>query len=155
MDSLRSTHLMTLTPEVAFAGIRVIGATAAGRRRIAPISGGGFEGERLRGRILPGGADWVLDRPDGAMLIDVRTVLETDDGALIYLQYQGAMRATPDVMQRLNRGEPIAESEYTLRITPRFETGHERYRWLNDVTAVGTGRRMPSGHPVYTIHEVA
>jgi Protein of unknown function (DUF3237) len=80
--------------------------------------------------------------------------LKTDDAALIYLQYQGAFRAAPDIMKRFNRGEAVADTDYTLRITPRFECGADRYLWLNDVNAFGTGIRQPSGQPVYTIHQL-
>ena len=154
MDGLRSTHLMTLKLDVGFAGMIDIGMLPHGRRRMAPVTGGTFEGERLRGSVLPGGVDWVLNRPDGTMLIDVRLPLKTDDGAHIYLQYTGAFRAAPDVMKRFNRGEAVADGEYTLRITPRFECGAERYAWLNDLNALGTGQRTASGNPIYTMYEV-
>ena len=152
MDGLRSAHLLTLKLDIAFARILDIGATAAGRRRIAPITGGSFKGERLEGVVLPGGADWVLNRPDG-MAIDVRLVLETADKVAIYMHYTGAFRASPEVMQRFNRGEAIGDDDYTLRVTPRFETGVERYRWLNDLNAIGIGQPSPTG-AIYTIYEV-
>ena len=153
MNELSSRHLLTLRLDVAFAQMLDFGMTANGRRRMAPVNGGTFEGERLRGIVLPGGADWVLNRPDG-MFIDVRLPLKTDDGALIYLRYEGAFRAAAEIMKRFNRGEPIAESDYILRITPHFECGTDKYHWLNTVSAFGTGIRTPEGHPVYTIYEL-
>lgn len=153
MDQLQSAHLMTLRLDVAFPAMLNIGTTVHGRRRIAPITGGSFEGERLRGIVQPGGADWVINRPDGAMAIDVRLVLETDDKALIYTTYQGLFKASPDAMARFNRGEMLAESDYVLRTIVRFETGVDTYRWLNDRLAIGVGRNTPAG-PVYTIFEV-
>lgn len=81
MHTLNPTHLLTMTLDVVFASILDVGQTAAGRRRIAPVSGGVFEGERLKGVVLPGGADWVINRSDGVMLIDVRLSLLTDDNA--------------------------------------------------------------------------
>lgn len=154
MEKLDATHLMTLTLDVAFANMLDIGQTAAGRRRIAPVSGGVFEGERLRGVVLPGGADWVINRSDGVMLIDVRLALKTDDNAAIYLRYTGSLRAAPDAMQRFNRGEPLTEAEYKLRSIPVFETGAARYAWLNDMVCIGIGQRLPTGQPRYTIFEV-
>jgi hypothetical protein len=154
MDRLNATHLLTLTLDVAFANMLDIGPTAAGRRRIAPVSGGTFEGERLRGVVLPDGADWVINRADGVMLIDVRLALQTDDNASIYLRYTGNLRATPDAMKRFNRGEPLKEDEYKLRTIPVFETGAEKYVWLNDMVCVGIGQRLPTGQPRYAIFEV-
>ena len=154
MDALKSTHLMTMTLDVAFANMLDVGQLAAGRRRIVPVSGGIFEGERLKGSVLPGGADWVLNRADGVMLIDVRLSLKTDDNASIYLRYTGSLRASPDAMKRFNRGEPLNDDEYRLRTIPVFETGSEKYAWLNDMVCVGVGRRLPTGQPRYTIFEV-
>lgn len=151
--ALRSAHLTTLTLDVDFGGMLNIGVSAQGRRRIAPILGGRFEGERLRGQVLPGGADWVINRPDGAMVIDVRITLKTYDDALIYCSYQGVFRAEPEVMKRFNRGEQLAEGEFNLRTLVRFETGHNGYQWLNDTLAVGVGQQTARG-PIYTIHEV-
>ncbi|MBA3810390.1 MAG: DUF3237 domain-containing protein [Caulobacteraceae bacterium] len=144
---------MTLRLDVAFAAMLKIGATVHGKRRIAPIIGGRFEGDRLRGKVLPGGADWVINRPDGPMAIDVRITLETDDEALIYVTYQGLFKAGPEAMARFNRGEPLDEADYVLRTVVRFETGAEPYRWLNDLLAIGVGENTAQG-PAYTIFEV-
>jgi Protein of unknown function (DUF3237) len=38
----------------------VIGAGPPGMRTITNVTGGSFEGARLRGRILPGGGDWAF-----------------------------------------------------------------------------------------------
>lgn len=144
--------LLTLTLQVAFDKMLDIGAVPAGRRRIAPILGGTFEGERLKGAVLPGGADWVINRPDGVMVVDVRLTLETDDKALIYLTYQGRFVAAPETMKRFNRGALLEDHEYSLRVIPRFECGAPRYAWLNDVIAVGSGRQTATG-PIYSFYE--
>ena len=153
MDTLRSRHLLTLRLDVAFAAMLNIGITHRGRRRVAPILGGKFEGERLNGTVLPGGADWVINRPDGPMVIDVRVTLQTEDKALIYLTYQGVFRAVPEVMQRFGRGELLDEGEYSLLTTAHFETGTAAYTWLNDLTVVGVGKQTAAG-PIYVLHEI-
>ena len=54
-----------------------------GQRRVVPVSGGSFEGSRLRGVVLPhAGSDWLLQRADGTFQQDVRLTLQTDDGVL-------------------------------------------------------------------------
>ncbi len=153
MTSLAHTPLLTLTLEVGFGAMVTIGATPAGLRRIAPVNGGIFAGERLRGVVLPGGADWVINRPDGVMVVDVRLTLKTDDGAMIYLTYQGRFLAVPEVMARFQRGALLAAGEYSLAIVARFECGDARYAWLNDVVAVGTGEQTRAG-PVYSIFAI-
>jgi hypothetical protein len=134
--------------------LQVVGATPLGQRRIVPVSGGDFAGERLRGTILPhAGSDWLLERADGSFQQDVRLTLETDDGALIGMTYRGVRHSSPEVAARLARGEPVELSEYYLRTAPFFETGAERYGWLNTIVAVGVGQRIPNG-ATYDVFEV-
>ena len=152
MEQLAHKHLITLTLDVDFAAMLVIGKTPAGNRRIAPVTGGHFSGERLAGTVLPG-ADWVINRPDGVMVIDVRLTLKAADDALIYLTYQGRFLAGPDAMSRFARGALLEPHEYSLAIVARFECGDDRYAWLNNVVAVGTGEQTRLG-PIYTIFEI-
>ena len=154
MDPLVSKHLTTLHLDVAFDRMLDFGIMTHGRRRIAPINGGRFEGERLTGTVLPGGADWVINRPDGVMVIDVRLALKTHDEVLVYLTYQGSFRADAEVMKRFNRGGLLEDHEYSLRVTPRFECGDPRYSWLNDLPLVGVGQQTAGG-PIYSFHELA
>src|SRR3712207_2327783 len=102
MAGLRTKHLMTLRLSVA--GMQPAGATPNGNRRVGLVAGGTFEGERLRGKVLPGGADWIIARPDGSTTLDVRIVLETDDGAAIGMTYRGLRHGPADVMDKVNRG---------------------------------------------------
>ena len=152
MASLQSTPLLTLTLTVDFRGMTMIGDTPAGLRRIAPVTGGTFTGDRLSGTVI-GGADWVINRADGVMVIDVRLTLKTDDGALVYLTYQGRFLAAPEVMARFAKGAVLDPSEYSLAVIARFESGDQRYRWLNDAIVVGTGEQTASG-PVYSLFTV-
>ncbi len=152
MKELKHKHLMKLSLTVDMATLMMIGKTPAGYRRIATITGGSFLGERLSGRVLPG-ADWVINRPDGVMVIDVRLPLQTDDGAMIYLNYQGRLIAEPDAMERLAKGELLTLDEYSLAMTAKFESGDEAYKWLNNVIAVATGQQTAGG-PVYEIFEI-
>lgn len=152
MTRLKHQHLITLSLVVDFAAMVTIGKTPAGLRRIAPVTGGTFAGERLNGTVLPG-ADWVINRTDGVMMIDVRLLLNTDDGAAIYLSYQGRFLAGAAAMERFAKGEWLDPAEYSLAMAAKFECGHEHYEWLNNVVAVGTGQRTPAG-PIYDIFEI-
>jgi hypothetical protein len=152
MDSLLHRHLTTLTLDVDFAGVVPIGATPAGHRGIAPVRGGRFEGDRLRGDAMAG-HDWFVTRGDGVLVIDVRLTLKTDDGATVYLAYAGRMVGQGDAMARFRKGEKLAAEDYSLTIMAKFECGDPRYAWLNDAIVVGTGAQTPTG-PVYTLFEV-
>lgn len=151
MLEIKTRHLFTMT--ITLEPPQLDGKTPYGHRRIVIIKGGTFEGERLRGTILPGGGDWVLIRNDGTLALDVRLTLKTDDGAAIFTTYRGYRHGPKDVIERLNRGEAVDPSQYYFRINPLFETADERYGWLNNLVAVGAGERLPAG-PRYTVHEV-
>ena len=131
-----------------------IGDTPLGRRRIAAVTGGEFQGERLRGTVVgaPAG-DWLLQRSDGVTVLDVRILLRTDDGEHIYMAYRGMRHGPADVMARLAAGESVDPKSYYFRIAPVFETASKQYAWINRIVAVGTGRREPTG-PVYSVEEV-
>lgn len=151
MAEIRTVHLMTLTLSVG--GMQTIGATPGGNRRIGLVSGGTFQGERLRGTVLPGGADWVMVRGDGSNTADVRLVLETDNNSLIGMTYRGIRHGPTAVMERLYRGENVDAADYYLRTAVAFETAAPKYDWLNRIIAIGTGRRASEG-PIYEIFEV-
>jgi hypothetical protein len=151
MAEIRTAHLMTL--KLAVSGLQPIGATPAGNRRVGLVAGGTFEGTKLCGIVLPGGADWIIGRPDGATTLDVRLVLETDDKATIGMTYRGMRHGPAAVMEKVNSGQPVDPSEYYFRTAINFETAAPKYDWLNRIIGIGTGNRPPEG-PVYEIFEV-
>jgi len=115
----------------------VIGETPAGLRLNVYISGGELAGPRLRGRIRPVGADWLTVRPDGIGVLDVRTTVETHDGALIYLTYQGVLELGEDGYQRILNGDPPLRAP--IQAAPRFLTSHRDYLWLNRLQCLNVG----------------
>src|SRR5258705_4738937 len=115
--------LMTLRVTVAMP--QKVGAVPHGTRRIVPITGGDFEGPRLRGTVLPGGsADWLLLRSDGVLELDLRVTLRTDEGAFILMTSFGLRHRPPEVIAAIGRGETVDPATYYFRTTPRFETAH-------------------------------
>jgi len=151
MSEIRTEPLFQIA--ITVPEIQEVGDTPLGRRRVALVTGGTFEGERLKGKVLGGGGDWLLLRRDGVLNLDVRLNLETDDGAVIYMTYRGYRHGPEEVIARVNRGEDVDPAEYYFRTAPTFETADQRYAWLNSVVCVATGRRTPDG-PVYDVFEV-
>jgi hypothetical protein len=129
--------------QVELADVVSVGRTPLGERRVVHILGGAVQGERLRGRILAGGADWQVVRADGAAELDARYTLEVDDGALVQVRSRGLRHGPPDVLARLAAGEPVDPGAYYFRTALRFEVGAPRLDWLNRVIAVGLGARRP------------
>ena len=114
-----------------------IGSTPQGALTIFPVTGGSFEGERLRGRVLAGGGDWVTAHEDGTFTVDLRVTLETDDGDLIHMTFTGVRD----------------DAHHYCRTVPRFETAAPKYAFLNRLLAVGIGEIRAEG-PVHVIEEV-
>jgi hypothetical protein len=129
--------------EITLAAPQELGETPLGRRRIIGITGGRFSGEKLSGRVLAGGADWQVIRPDGVADLDARYTLETKDGALIYVRNRGYRHGPKEVLEQLAAGEAVDPVRYYMRTTPLFETGDARYAWLNSTICVASGARRP------------
>lgn len=130
---LKSEFLMDIVLDVA-------APQNLGTRRIVPVTGGTFEGPKLKGTALGGGADWILVRPDGVSELNVRVTLRTDDDQLIYLTYRGLLFT------------PKGGEQY-WRTTPIFETGSAKYDWLTKIIAVGVGKNVP-GKAAYSIYQI-
>lgn len=116
---------------------QIIGPTAEGIRAIFPIAGGEVDGPRLRGKVLPGGGDWLSLRTDGVAVLDVRITLESHDGALIYVSYGGVGDFGADGYAKFLKGE--LPPTLRIRATPRFQTGDPRYAWLNRLQCLAIG----------------
>jgi Protein of unknown function (DUF3237) len=134
-DALTSSYLMDVLFETGGPG-----GGAVGNRQIVSVTGGTFEGPRLKGKVLPPGGDWLQTVSGNVRLLDVRALLMTDDDQRIYMTYKGVMYT------------PQGGSLY-WRITPYFETGSEKYAWLNSIVCVGIGYTVPTKVP-YRIFQI-
>ena len=130
-SQLQSEYLM----ELVLDGQPIIDT---GHTNIAPLAGGTFSGPRIRGTVLPGGADWIT-MVNGHRNLDVRITLLTDDDAHIYMTYRGMVAQT-------NRG-------LYWRITPMFQTASEKYDWINHIVCVGKNKQI-TGKIAYDIWRI-
>jgi hypothetical protein len=127
---------------VTVASPLVIGPATLGLRRVVPITGGTVTGPRLTGRVVPGGADWQVVRPDGVLAIEAKYTLEANDGALIMVTNRGMRHGPPEVLERMMRGEKVDPSEYYFRTSAEFEAPAEsKHAWLNRAMFVGVAER--------------
>jgi Protein of unknown function (DUF3237) len=132
-----------------------VGDVSQGHRRIVPLIGGKFTGPELNGTLVPGAsADWQIVLPDGTALGDVRYTLQTDDGALLYVQSRGVRHGSAEVLERLARGDDVDASEYTFRTSTQIETAAPDLDWLNKGVFISVGGRQPGG-VIYETYLVA
>jgi len=127
-------HIGTLTAVTTEAPRVLVPDGPAGTRSIVTVTSAHLAGPRIVADMVPGTAagDWLTVRPNGTAQLDVRLCLRTDDGADVFVHYHGIARTD-------------ADGTTTIRTAPRFETGDERYAWLNDTFAVAVGGRTADG----------
>ena len=121
-----------------------VGQVTHGRRRIVPIEGGTINGPMLNGTVSAGGADWQVIQPDGFTELDTRYTIQTDKGAVVYVQNPGIRTAAPDVMQKLLAGQVVDPKLVYFRTQPKFETAAADLQWLTKSLFVGVGERFPT-----------
>lgn len=117
--------------EVELAADIPVGDVGRGDLLICPVAGGRFEGELLKGRVLPFGADWNLMYKNYLNVIDTRYLLETDDGAIISLSTNGRADIPKELEDKMEAGLDVGPEEYYFRQHLFFECADERYSWLN------------------------
>lgn len=151
--AVRTRHLFDAAA-VTQAPLRT--ATHLGVRSTNLIKEGTVTGERINGRMVPGGGDWMLFDSQGVARIDVRYAIETDDGAIVQVSYNGRLVFNGDALQRLRAGEQLHDDDYYFRTAPTFEAPAS-YDWLNRILAVGIGTLEPAADTTtvrYTVYEL-
>ena len=110
-------------------GAYQVGQTSHGNRFIIPIVGGTFEGPKMKGTILPGGADYQLqDNAHGRTEVEAIYSIKTDDGVNIHVRNRGLICTGKD-----ENGNP----QFYFRTTPQFEAPFDsKYAWLNNAIFV-------------------
>ncbi|HJS99637.1 MAG TPA: DUF3237 domain-containing protein [Terriglobales bacterium] len=119
--------------------------------------GSWLSGPGINAKIVNPSGDWARVMSGGQIRVDVRLTLETDDGHVISMFYNGIVHMKSDALQRLMRGEAIAAEEAYFIVAPTFETRSEKYSWLNGVQAIGkmiSFQRGGESHVKYDIFRI-
>jgi hypothetical protein len=132
-----------------------VGPGPFGTRVFYEVIEGKVSGPKLNGTVLSGGGDWLLVGPDGWGRVDVRAQLQSDDGAAIYATYTGMLELNEKFSQAVGTGGETRFDDQYFRTTPRFETGDERYAWLNTSVFVARGRAYAGGGVEYQVYRVS
>jgi len=118
-------------------------------------SGGWAKGPKINGTLLSPGGDWLRMMPSGVFRLDVRATVRTDDGADIYVSYNGVIRQSAESVERLMKGEVLTDKDVPYFVTaPTFQTSSEKYAWLNGVQAIGKMVELKGGEGGYVKYDV-
>jgi hypothetical protein len=157
---LSSTLLCTVDIKLEDDAPWTLGQSPWHNRRVSNIAGGHFEGPKMRGSVLPSGADWSEGGYDAdgnvTTALDIRSVWRADDGAMIYVTYNGRLVISPDLIDTFRSPEKVEgldPSSYYFRINPLFETSSDTHSWLNNIVCIGKGQRTRTGI-IYQIFQI-
>lgn len=99
-----------------------VGKTIDGNLNVIPIIGGTFDG-KIKGSVMPIGADWNIDKGNGIANVSAKYVLKTEDDECISIENEG-------VIDFLN--------ESTIKTRTKFLVdNNSQYAWLNTGVYVG------------------
>jgi hypothetical protein len=146
---IKTEYLMTLTAQLD--APQVIND----KLFIYNVPSGTIEGPKIKGKIIPPGADWLAVMPSGNYRLDVRLTLVTDDNQYIYMTYNGVIKANPAADKKFEEGKEVVKGSETYFITaPTFHTASPKYAWLNDIQAVGKNVESKGGAGSYVKYDI-
>jgi hypothetical protein len=133
-----------------------LGETAHGIRRMIDITGGTFEGPKMKGIVLRGGADYqYANKANTRTEIEAIYTIKTDDSVLIHIRNVGLSIKTPENAAKLAKGEPMDVSKNYFRAAPKFEAPMDsKYAWLNDAIFVCRGISTNKGYVIIQVWKV-
>ncbi len=114
-----------------------------GRRQLIPILSGEVEGNGFKGKVLPGGVDSQIIRPDGKCELSARYAIQLEDGASIYIENNGIRTVPDEYVEDVKSGKFVDPNVYYFRTVPTFETYDEKYKWMMNHLFVCYATRLP------------
>jgi Protein of unknown function (DUF3237) len=125
-----------------------------GTRQYWEMSEGTLTGSGVNASIAMPGGDWYTASPDGFGRPDVRVQLQTEDGAVILMHYTGLVEQTEAFVTAAGDDKPTDWDDQYMRFHVWFDTGDERYRWLNESLFVARGHILGTTDLEYEIYRV-
>ncbi len=116
--------------------------------------GGWAKGPKISGTLLAPAADWLRVMPGGSLRLDVRGTLKTDDGALIYLAYNGIISHSKESWDRMMKGEVLTSKDHYFITAPTMQTSAEKYAWLNHVQCIGKIVEVKGGEDSFVKYDI-
>jgi hypothetical protein len=125
-----------------------------GARQYWEMTEGTLSGDRIQAKIAMPGGDWHVVGSDRFGRPDVRVQFVTDDDAVILLHYGGLVERTSAFNEAAKAGAATDWTDQYMRMFMTFDTGSERYAWLNQHLFIARGRLAGPGEIEYEIYRV-
>lgn len=116
--------------------------------------GGWVKGPKIKGTLIAPAADWIRVMPGGNLRQDVRLTIKTDDGALIYVTYNGIISRTQEVAKRDAKGVMLTSADEYFLTAPSMETSSKAYSWLNQVQCAGKMVEVKTGDNSFVKYDI-
>lgn len=119
-----------------------VGKTVKGNRFVIPIVGGTFEGPRIKGEVLNGGADYQLQNNElGRTDLEAIYCIRTDDGVNIHVRNNGIIANE--------------NGKSYFYCSPKFEApADSKYAWLSNAIYVCRPAGFENGGIVLKVWKV-
>src|ERR1700756_2841646 len=147
---IETQYVFTITARIG--PVVSAGDIGHGVRRIVPIIGGEVRGQ-VNGKVCPFGADFQIIRPNELIELEAKYALQTDDGAVIYVENKGIRFGPVELLEKLKRNEPVDPKLIYCRTVPKFETGSSQYAWLMEHLFVASVTRH-ADRVIIDVHKV-
>jgi hypothetical protein len=118
------------------------------------LDGGWVKGPKISGTLLAPAGDWIRVMPDGSWRLDVHATLKTDDGALIYIAYNGIISHSKESWDRMMKGEVLTSKDHYFITAPTMQTSAEKYAWLNHVQCIGKIVEVKGGEDSFVKYDI-
>jgi Protein of unknown function (DUF3237) len=113
-----------------------------------------LEGPKIRASTVMPGIDWFTPYPDGYGRPHVRLPFETDDGALVLLEYRGIVQATAAFQRAVAQNQQTNWDDQYMRMVLTFDTAASRYAWLAQSLFIARGRLTGARSIEYDVYRV-
>jgi Protein of unknown function (DUF3237) len=140
---------------------RIVGPLAStkssplGERICWEVAEATLTGPRINAKLAFPGTDWMRLGSDGIRRPDCRVQLITEEGSTILFYYDVAIiKASEGFLAALQNGQATEFSAQYMRMSPQFETGDEKYAWLQQHLFIAEGRLSGKKEIEYKIYRV-
>lgn len=152
--------MISLVPEMTYRVTTVQPLTPTDGSPAGPtqswlVSAAELVGPRITATLASSGGDWMRMSPDGFYRPDVRAQFVTDDEQVVLMSYTGLVEQTDALAAAAEDDRETGWDEQRMRLAIRFDTGAERYAWLNESLFVAEGRLLGTGRIEYAVYRVS